>query len=79
MSINPPRNPGAYTERNKDCQSAIERHFLYATVNSSNPYVDLARVLTEISDEGTTAGWSEEELTEAILNLAKRHDMKPSI
>jgi hypothetical protein len=79
MSINPPRDPGSYLERDEDCQSAIERHFLYATVNSSRPYVDLARVLTEITDEATAAGWSEEELTDAVSILAQRHNMKPSI
>jgi hypothetical protein len=46
-------------------------------VNSTTPYVDLDRVLTEIAEEATTAGWSEEELTDAVLALAKRHGMGP--
>lgn len=73
MSINPPRFPGLYENRQEDCQLAIERDFLREMVNSSTPYVDLDRVLTEIAEDATRAGWSEEELTEAVLVLAKRH------
>ena len=73
MSINSPRYPGPYEFRQQDCQSAIERDFLREMVNSTTPYVDLNRVLTEIAEDATRAGWSEEELTEAVLVLAKRH------
>jgi hypothetical protein len=75
MSINSPRYPGPYSLRQQDCQSAIERDFLREMVNSTTPYVDLDRVLTEIAEEATTAGWSEEELTDAVLALAMRHGM----
>lgn len=73
MSINPPRYPGHYALRHHDCQAAIERDFLREMVNTTTPYVDLDRVLTEIAEEATAAGWSEEELTDAVLALAKRH------
>ena len=75
MSINSPRYPGPYEHRSEDCQFAIERDFLREMVNSTTPYVDLDRVLTEIADDATKAGWSEEELTDAVLELAKRHKM----
>ena len=75
MSINSPRHPGPYEGRSQDCQSAIERDFLREMVNSTTPYVDLDRVLTEIADEATAAGWSEQELTDAVLALAQRHKM----
>ena len=77
MSINPPRYPGPYSHRAADCELAIERDFLREMVNRTTPYVDLDRVLMEIAEEATKAGWSEAELTDAVLNLAKRHKMWP--
>lgn len=78
MSINPPRYPGPYALRQHDCQAAIERDFLREMVNRTTPYVDLDRVLSEIAEEATAAGWSEEELTDAVLALANRHQMGPT-
>jgi hypothetical protein len=75
MSINSPRFPGRYAQRAADCQAAIERDFLRGMVNSSTPYVDLDRVLSDIAEDATRAGWSEEELTDAVLVLARRYRM----
>lgn len=77
MSINPPRYPGPYTQRASDCELAIERDFLREMINRTTPYVDLDRVLTEIAEEATKAGWSEAELTDAVIGLATRYNMKP--
>lgn len=78
MSINPPLIPGPYSDRASDCEAAIERDFLRETVNSTTPFVDLDRVLTEIAADATRAGWSEQELTDAVLRLAIRYQMKPA-
>ena len=78
MSINSPRYPGPYLQRATDCELAIERDFLRAIVNLTTPYVDLDRVLSDIADDATRAGWSEEEITDAVLRLAVRHRMKTS-
>lgn len=56
MAITPPRHIGPYKRRQEDCQLAIERHFLREMVNRTTPYVDLDRVLTEISEEAAKAG-----------------------
>ncbi|UVC12395.1 hypothetical protein IHQ71_30805 (plasmid) [Rhizobium sp. TH2] len=79
MSINSPRHPGPYINRALDCMAAIERDFLRETVNSTTPYVNLDRVLTEIAEDATRAGWSEQELTDAVLKLALRYNMKPPV
>lgn len=77
MSINSPRHVGWYEERARDCERAIERDFLREMVNVTTPYVDLDRVLSSIADDATRAGWTEQELTDAVLRLAQRHRMAP--
>ena len=78
MSINSPRLPGPYEHRSADCESAIERDFLRETVNATTPYVDLDRVLSAIAGDATKAGWSEAELTDAVIRLARRYNMGAS-
>jgi hypothetical protein len=73
MSINAPRQPGWYEKRQLDCEHALERDFLREMVNVTTPYVDLDRVLNAMAEEATKAGWTERELTDAVLSLAKRH------
>jgi len=77
MSINSPRFSGQYGGRGVDCEYAIERDFLRETVNATTPYVDLDRVLTAIAEDATRAGWSERELTDAVIRLATRYGMAP--
>ena len=77
MSINSPRIPGPYPQRAADCENAIERDFLRETINWTAPYLDLDRVLDAVADEATKAGWSEAELTDAVIRLAKRYRMNP--
>lgn len=74
--IAPPRMPGDYARRGRDCEQAIERLFLAETVNSTSPYVDLERALATVIQAGRRAGWSEEELTDAALRLAGRHGLR---
>lgn len=76
MSINAPRYPGPYAQRKADCEGAIERDFLREIIKLSTPYVDLDRVLTCVAEPATKAGWTEEELTDAVIRLAARHGMK---
>lgn len=76
MSINSPRIPGPYLHRLEDCVSAIERDFLRAMINVTTPYVDLDRVLSEIAEDAARAGWTEEDVTDAVLVLARRHNMQ---
>jgi hypothetical protein len=78
MSINPPRISGPYLERATDCEFAIERDFLRETVNATTHFLDLDRVLTEIAEDAMRVGWSEQELTDAVLRLAVRYHMKPT-
>ena len=75
MSMNAPRFPGPYAQRAADCEAAIERDFLRETVNWTTPYLDLDRVLSAIADDATRAGWSEAELTDAVIRLAQRYRM----
>jgi hypothetical protein len=67
--------PGPYPQRDADCERAIERDFLRETVNWTTPYLDLDRVLSAVAEEATKAGWSEAELTDAVIRLAKRYRM----
>jgi hypothetical protein len=73
MSMNSPRYPGPYSQRKVDCELVIERDFLREVVESRTPYLDLDAILIAIADDAARAGWSEEDLTEAVLVLAKRH------
>lgn len=75
MSMNSPRIPGPYSQRASDCEHAIERDFLKHAVEAKTPYLDLDAILSSIAEDATHAGWSEEELTAAVLALAKRHKM----
>lgn len=76
VSVNPPRVPGPYPSRDADCESAVERDFLREIVNAATPFVDLDSVLMAIADDAMRAGWSEQELTEAVQRLAVRHRLK---
>jgi hypothetical protein len=75
MSMNSPRYPGAYSQRATDCELAIERDFLREAIEARTPFIDLDAMLTALADDAVRAGWSEEELTEAVIALAKRHKM----
>lgn len=75
MSVNSPRFPGQYAQRAADCESAIERDFLRELVNAGTSFIDIDRVLAAIAEDATRAGWSEEDLTEAVLSLANRYHM----
>ena len=75
MSINSPRHPWSSLRRAEDCTRAIERAFFREVVNIGGSYIDLDRILAGIADEGTKAGWSEQELTDAVLTLARQHAM----
>jgi hypothetical protein len=75
MSINSPRYPGPYTKRQEDCEHAIERDFLREAVETRTPYLDLDSILAAIAEDAARAGWSEQDLTDAVLALAKRHKM----
>lgn len=78
MSINAPRYPGPYAQRKADCESAIERDFLREVITLSTPYIDLDRILASVAEPATLAGWTEEELTDAVIRLAARHGMERS-
>jgi hypothetical protein len=73
MSINSPRFPGHYPQSVVDCEHAIDREFFREVVNAGTPYIDLDRILAGIAGEATAAGWAEQELTDAVLELARRH------
>jgi hypothetical protein len=75
MSINSPRYPRAYNERATDCELAIERDFLRKVVEAHTPFIDLDAILAALADDALKAGWSEEDLTEAVLKLSRRHNM----
>ena len=75
MSINSPRYPGTYPQRATDCELAIERDFLRHAVEARTPFIDLDAILTNMADDALKAGSSEEELTEAVLTLSRRHKM----
>lgn len=75
MSINSPRFPRNYPQRLVDCERAIERQFLREVVSAGTPYIDLDRILAGTADEATSAGWSEHELTKAVLELARRYTL----
>jgi hypothetical protein len=78
MSINPPRFPGPYSQRAIDCELAIKGNFLRETVNAATPCFDLNCVLSEIAGDATRSGWSEQELIDALMRLARRYNIKPS-
>ena len=78
MSINSPRHPWSYPQRAEDCALAIERVFFREVVNTGGSYIDLDKILAGIANEGTKAGWSEQELTYAVLTLAGQHAMRKS-
>ena len=75
MSINSPRYPRPYTQRATDCELAIERDFLRKVVEAHTPFIDLDAILTALADDALKVGWSEEDPTDAVLRLAKRHKM----
>ena len=75
VSMNSPRYPGPYSQRAADCEQAIEREFLKVAIESGTSYLDLDSILSELADDATRAGWTEEDLTHAVLALARRHKM----
>jgi hypothetical protein len=75
MSMNSPRYPGPYSQRATDCELAIERDFLREALEAHTPFIDLDAILAALADDAMRAGWSEEDLTDAVIALAKRHKM----
>jgi hypothetical protein len=75
MAINSPRYPRPYAQRATDCELAIERDFFREVVEARTPLIDLDKILIALADDALKAGWSEEELTEAVLRLSRRHKM----
>jgi hypothetical protein len=76
MSIAVPRQPQHYAGRELDCERAVEALFLHEVKNAGTAYIDLDHVLTGIAEDATHVGWTEEEITNAVLALAKRHGLK---
>jgi hypothetical protein len=52
--------------------------FLREVITLSTPYIDLDRILANVAEPATLAGWTEEELTDAVIRLAARHGMERS-
>jgi hypothetical protein len=75
-SITSPRFPGSYAQRASDCEQAIAEVFLRETANSTTPFVDLERVVSALGGDAKRAGWSEAEVTDAVIRLARRHKMR---
>jgi hypothetical protein len=78
MSIAIPRQAQPYTGRVFDCERAVESAFLDEVKSAGTAYIDLDHVLTGIAEDATRVGWTEEEITNAVLELAKRHGLEVS-
>jgi len=76
MPIRSPRFPGRYPQRASDCEQAIAEVFLRETANSTTPFVDLDRVVSALATDAKRAGWSEAEITDAVIRLATRYRMR---
>ena len=78
MSMNRPRMPWPYAERADDCISALERDFLREVVLVGTPFIDMDSILAALADDASKAGWSEEEVTAAVIELTRRHRLANS-
>lgn len=75
MSMNSPLMPGAYSRRAEDCLHAVERDFFRIVGSAATAYIDVDRILGLLAEDATRAGWTEEEVTTAVHELARRHGM----
>lgn len=73
VSMNSPRFPGHYLQRASDCDQAIEGDFLKVVLESETTFLDLDHLISALADDATRAGWNEQDLTDAVLALAKRY------
>ena len=76
MSIRPPRMSGDYIDRDMDCQEAIEQQFLEQVRAAKTAYLDLAKIKTAIASDALEAGWTKEDLDDALLELARCYALK---
>ena len=76
MSINSPLMPGSYSHRSADCENAVERDFFRIVGHAGTAFIDIDHVLAELAEDATRAGWSEEELTDAVHALARRYGIQ---
>ena len=73
MDIDPPRQPGDYTERAEDCIEAIEPAFLELVENARTNFVDVLKITVALTVDGVAAGWRCHEIAEAVHRLATDH------
>jgi hypothetical protein len=76
VMIRPPRSIGPYADRDLDCQEAIEEHFLAEVRAAGTAFLDLARIRAAISEDAIQAGWTKEDLDEALPELARCYALK---
>lgn len=79
MPIAMPRQAKAYADRALDCEQAVEAAFLAEVQNAGTAFIDLDHVLSGIAEEATRAGWSEQEITDAVIQLARRHSLQSGL
>lgn len=73
--IKGPRRAGRYPDRWLDCQYALEPVFLRLLEERGTPYIDVAAISVPIIDVACAAGWSVEDATSAIEELAVNYQL----
>lgn len=71
MLIRPPRSSGNYPDRDLDCQDAIEHDFLAEVRAADTAFIDLAKIRSAIAAYALPAGWSDDELDNALSELVR--------
>lgn len=76
MEIESPRQFGFYAERAGDCEDALAPAFDEFVANGKLQFFDLKRILDAIKPNAVAAGWSCNEIIEAIHGLALDHQSR---
>lgn len=74
--ISRPSLAHAYDGRDQDCYEALEPRFLELLNGHANGFIDREAIEVPLLTEATQAGWAQHEISQAITELASRHNRR---
>ena len=76
MDIDSPRQPGFYEGRQEDCEDALASAFDELVATQDKPFLDLKKIVGELTPDAVAVGWGCSEILEALHKLAMDHQRK---
>lgn len=75
--IKGPRHAGNYSLRDHDCKAALQEPVSIMLGGCHSPFVDFASLLHAILPTAKAAGWEDEEIRAALIEVTNDYRIRP--